>query len=525
MANKSLLLALAFVSAAFAQAVGIGNVTIAPGGAANASITLVGMDDFGAADITLYYGPGVIEVKSASLGFSGYGGFFVENINNTAGKSKFVMFTTAMPGPNSPLKLVNLELKAVGLAGKESDLVLGLEVITLSYTNGTEIIPKVSNGTVTILGTAQTQQVSVGTFTTAVGSNVTVPVVVGNAGLIAGGSVKLVFNPAIANAAGVSSGNFPGSIVSNINNTAGFVFVAVSGTAAVGRASATLANVTFTGVSAGTSSLSFASASLNYQNGTLVTPTALSGSISVTGATGKIRGTVRDFLTSQPVPYAYMEAYKGGPPAEVPRPAASATADAAGTYVISGLEPGPYALAVSRVNYCCMQPIKDVVVESGATTEYDVSLIPLSQAAGTWVLKSFTEEPLEATVLLSNGSANFSLKATPVKGVYVFTVPLGLNYSATLLLPGYAPLDMGKVGFRSGGSYVMESILAGELKPSQPQTGQPAQPLAQPPAQQPTVSQDYALITAGIAVVAIIAAIAFFLVRRKPGVGVPPKGG
>src|SRR5665811_392539 len=101
--------------------------------------------------------------------------------------------------------------------------------------------------------------------------------------LVAGGSIKLVFNPAIVNAASVSSGDISGSLVPNINNTAGFVFATVAGSTAVGTSSEMLMNIKFTGISAGTTSLTITSADLNYQDGSLVTPTTTSGSITVTG--------------------------------------------------------------------------------------------------------------------------------------------------------------------------------------------------------------------------------------------------
>ena len=137
------------------------------------------------------------------------------------------------------------------------------------------------------------ESVSVGTFTVAPGSNVTVPVVIGNANLVAGGSVKLTFNPAIVNAVDVSNGTISGSRVSNMNNTAGFVSVAVSGTTAVGTTTATLANITFRGVSSGTSSLTFQPYPVSYlstETGTLITPTVSNGSIMVTGGSAETVG-------------------------------------------------------------------------------------------------------------------------------------------------------------------------------------------------------------------------------------------
>src|SRR5450759_484191 len=134
------------------------------------------------------------------------------------------------------------------------------------------------------LALATGESVSVVTFKVAPGSDVTVPLVIGNANLVAGGSIKLIFNPAIINAVGVSSGDLLGlPPVFNIDNTSGYVSVAVVSSQAVGTTTATLANITFRGVSAGTTSLSLISASLNTETGSLINTTISSGSITVNG--------------------------------------------------------------------------------------------------------------------------------------------------------------------------------------------------------------------------------------------------
>jgi hypothetical protein len=48
------------------------------------------MDNFGVAKIDFYYDPGVVNVISASPGFSGYGGSIEPNINNNIGKATFL---------------------------------------------------------------------------------------------------------------------------------------------------------------------------------------------------------------------------------------------------------------------------------------------------------------------------------------------------------------------------------------------------------------------------------------------------
>lgn len=153
MDNKLLfgiILAFAFASAAYGAAIGMGNATIAPGGTAVVPITLTGMDDFGGVDVNISYNPNVVNINDITSGLPG--ALVVPNINNTIGLARAAVLSTPTPGPNSPLTIFKVELKAVGLAGKPEDLVLGLSVGMLVYTNGTQVVPTVSNGTFAIVG-------------------------------------------------------------------------------------------------------------------------------------------------------------------------------------------------------------------------------------------------------------------------------------------------------------------------------------------------------------------------------------
>lgn len=122
----------------------INDSSVQPLGTNVTSITLSEMNNFGSANIELYYNSSVVRVTSASLGFSGYGGSLTPNINNTIGKATFLITATDIPGPNSPLTLVNVNLQAVGSIGQVSPL--ELSVITLAHSDGTPVIPSVQNG-------------------------------------------------------------------------------------------------------------------------------------------------------------------------------------------------------------------------------------------------------------------------------------------------------------------------------------------------------------------------------------------
>ena len=131
----------------------ISNSSALPDASSYTLINLSGMNNFGAVAIDLYYNGSVVSVTSASLGFSGHGVSLTSNINNTIGKARFLISTTDIPGPNSPLILMNVSLKAAGSEGQISTL--GLVVPTLADTDGSSPASMVvNNGTFIILPSA-----------------------------------------------------------------------------------------------------------------------------------------------------------------------------------------------------------------------------------------------------------------------------------------------------------------------------------------------------------------------------------
>ena len=123
--------------------------------------------------------------------------------------------------------------------------------------------------------------INLGSYTTYVDSNVTVPIELINATEIAGGSVNISFNPSIVNVQEVLTGDF-GTPSANINNTNGFVRVAVSRETAVGKANAKLASIRFKGISKGITALNFTDAYLSDETGHNITyPETVNGSINV----------------------------------------------------------------------------------------------------------------------------------------------------------------------------------------------------------------------------------------------------
>jgi len=109
---------------------------------------------------------------------------------------------------------------------------------------------------------------------------VIVPVEILNAGDIAGGSAKITFNASVVKVKAVSAGHF-GMPQANIDNTNGFVYVAASRAFAAGREEAVLANLLFSGVSEGYTTLDIHDAHLNFEDGNTTIPATISGSITV----------------------------------------------------------------------------------------------------------------------------------------------------------------------------------------------------------------------------------------------------
>ncbi|HJH25705.1 MAG TPA: hypothetical protein C5S37_02790 [Methanophagales archaeon] len=109
----------------------------------------------------------------------------------------------------------------------------------------------------------------------------TVPVKIKNATDVAGGSAKIVFNASIVNVQTVSSGHF-GTPERHIDNTNGSVHIAVANATAVGIPEAVLANIAFKGLSEGSTVLGIENATLNDEDGNVIIPETLNGTINVT---------------------------------------------------------------------------------------------------------------------------------------------------------------------------------------------------------------------------------------------------
>ena len=157
----------------------------------------------------------------------------------------------------------------------------------------------------------ESTSINLGSYTTYVGSNVTVSVEVKNATEIAGGSVKIFFNSSAVNAQAILPGDF-GTPVTNINNSTGFVYIACAAAEAVGKDTASLSSIVFKGISKGITALNITDAGLNYENATVFIPETADGKIYVSGAV-----SARDPIWTRKTGWDVPDVGKGSHPAFV----------------------------------------------------------------------------------------------------------------------------------------------------------------------------------------------------------------
>ena len=139
--------------------------------------------------------------------------------------------------------------------------------------------------------------VSIDSYQISLGSTQTIPIVIKNAGSIAGGSINITFNRSILEVIEVVADDFP-MITSNINNSGGFVVISAISAKAIGKDETILANITIRGISVGESPLAITWAELSDENGNLITPNIENGSVRVLGATTTPVTTVTTTVTT-----------------------------------------------------------------------------------------------------------------------------------------------------------------------------------------------------------------------------------
>jgi hypothetical protein len=115
------------------------------------------------------------------------------------------------------------------------------------------------------------ERVAIGSYQADVGSMVDISVNVTGAENVAGGSVKIIFNNSVIIVENVVEADF-GSPIANVNNTEGFVHIAVARATSVGKTNATLAIIRFRGIGEGNTPLRIEDVELSDEKGNVTIP-------------------------------------------------------------------------------------------------------------------------------------------------------------------------------------------------------------------------------------------------------------
>ena len=119
-----------------------------------------------------------------------------------------------------------------------------------------------------------------------------VRIMVMNAEYVAGGSARIQFNGSAILAGGVNKGDF-GEPVTNVNNAEGFVHIAVARPTRVARANATMAIISFKGLSLGQTELILNCTELTDENGSIIDLDSITdGSIQVIPEFGSLVASI-----------------------------------------------------------------------------------------------------------------------------------------------------------------------------------------------------------------------------------------
>ncbi len=141
---------------------------------------------------------------------------------------------------------------------------------------------------------ASAQNVTVGDYSIGIGEEATVPITVLDAENVAGGVVKITFDPAVVSAQEAVAGDFL-AFMPLIDNSDGWVKLVAASANAVNKNEAVLARIVFKGAAAGATDIRIEYASLNDGFGMPLTSGIRNGSITVTS------GVVEQ-------PYIYLKA-------------------------------------------------------------------------------------------------------------------------------------------------------------------------------------------------------------------------
>ena len=298
--------------------------------------------------VEILFDPSIVNVQEVLAGDFGAP---VANISNTNGSVHVAVSRATAVGKDNYASLASIKFKGVS----KGITALNIANAYLNYENYTGFIPETSDGKINVrvssdgdtdsdtdshnndghpdlttdstvdddsvkekeeekVSSNEPTAINIGSYSAYENSNVTVPVEITNASAAAGGSANISFNPLFVNVEEVLPGDF-GTPIANINNDAGFVYIACASPTAVGKAKAKLASVRFRGVSRGFTSLAIEDATLNDEEGNIITlETIPGGEIDVRTSIS----TPALMPTSTPTPSATANGNITAPPATLP---------------------------------------------------------------------------------------------------------------------------------------------------------------------------------------------------------------
>lgn len=158
---------------------------------------------------------------------------------------------------------------------------------------------------------------------------------------------------------------------------------------------------------------------------------------------GEISGTVTDAVTTNPIPGATIQVFRGV------IPIASALTDSSGNYTIGNLAPDSYTVLASASGY--QSDSKGAIVSSGVTTTVDFALQPDPGTIAGTVTDAVTTNPiLGATVRVYSGQTLEGTATTDVNG----------DYSITGLAPGVYTVEASATDYQSAsqGASVVSNV-------------------------------------------------------------------
>ena len=252
------------------SSINIGSYTTYTGSNVTVPVEIRNATEIAGGFVNISFNPSIVNVQET---IGGDFGTPVVCIDNTSGFVRIAASRATAVGEGDA-KLASIRFRGIS----KGVTALNIANASVNYENGTVFIPETSNGMINV---STPPLMYIASYDVRVGSNVTVPIKITNATGIAGGSAKVVFNGSIVTVEDVTAGQISTNVTANIDNTSGYVHIAVANATAAGIPEAVLANITFKGLSEGSTALGIQNATLNDGYGNVIIPGTSDGRINV----------------------------------------------------------------------------------------------------------------------------------------------------------------------------------------------------------------------------------------------------